>query len=91
MDPTPFALAREALLLTLIVAAPPLAAALAVGLCAAVLQAATQVHEASAGVVLRLAAVLAALATAGPWMGGQVLRFAAACLALAGGPGGPSP
>ncbi len=83
MDPALVALGREALLVTLAISAPPLAVALAVGLAAGLLQAATQVQEATAAVVLRLAAVLGTLALAGPWMGAQVVRFARACLALA--------
>ncbi len=82
MDPTLVHLVRESLLLVLAVSAPPLGAALAVGLATGVLQAATQVQEPSIGVVPRLAAVLASLALAAPWIGARVVRFAAACLDL---------
>jgi flagellar biosynthesis protein FliQ len=78
-------LAREALLLALMVSAPPLLAAFAAGLLAGLLQAITQVHEAALGAVPRIAAVLAALLLAGPWMAGRVARFAAEALALAAG------
>ena len=82
VDPALLHVGREALLLALLVSAPPLGAALAVGAIVGVLQAATQVQEPSIAVVPRLAAVLAALALAGPWIGAQVARFAAACLEL---------
>lgn len=78
-------LAREALLLTLLVSAPPLLAALLVGLLTGLLQAVTQVQDQALGAVPRIAAVLAALALAGPWMGGRLVRFAGEALALAAG------
>jgi type III secretion protein S len=82
MNPVLVTLGREALLLVLLVSAPPLLAALAVGLVTGVLQAATQVQEPTVAVVPRLAAVLGALALAGPWIGARVVRFAEACLDL---------
>jgi type III secretory pathway component EscS len=81
-DPSLLHLAREALLLALVLSAPPLGAALLVGLVTGVLQAATQVQEPSLGVVPRLAAVLAALLAAAPWTGARLVRFAADCLSL---------
>ncbi|HEX9307009.1 MAG TPA: flagellar biosynthetic protein FliQ [Anaeromyxobacter sp.] len=83
MDPALLHLAREALLVVLLVSAPPVGAALAVGLVTGVLQAATQVQEPSIGVVPRLVAVLGALAVASPWIGARVLRLAEECLSLA--------
>ncbi len=83
MDPALLHVAREALVVALLVSAPPLAAALAVGAVTGVLQAATQVQEPSIGVVPRLLAVLVALGVAAPWIGGRVARFAAECLELA--------
>ncbi len=82
MDPVLLHLGREALLLVLLVSAPPLGAALLVGAVTGVLQAATQVQEQSLAVVPRLVAVLGALAIAAPWIGARVVRFAAACLEL---------
>jgi type III secretory pathway component EscS len=81
MDPVLLGLGREALLLALLVSAPPLGAALLVGLVVGALQAATQVQDPSVGVVPRLCAVLGALAVAGPWIGARVVRFAAECMA----------
>jgi flagellar biosynthesis protein FliQ len=78
-------LGREALLLALLVSAPPLGAALVVGLLTGVLQAATQLQEHALGAVPRIAAVIAALLVTGPWMGARLARFAAEVLALAAG------
>lgn len=85
MTSTLLHLSREALVLALLVSAPPLLAALAAGLVTGLLQAVTQVQDAALGAVPRIAAVLAALALAGPWMGGRLARFAAEVLALAAG------
>ncbi len=82
MDPLVLHLAREALALVLLLSAPPLLAALAVGLVTGVLQAATQVQEQTIGVVPRIAATLGALAVAAPWIGARAARFAAECLDL---------
>ena len=82
MESTLLALGREAVILVLVASAPPLLAALAVGLVTGVLQAATQVQEPSLGVVPRLAAVFVALGLAGPWIGARLVRFAAACIDL---------
>ncbi len=83
MDPALLHLAREALVVALLVSAPPLGAALLVGGVAGVLQAATQVQEPTLGVVPRLVAVLVALAVAAPWIAARVVRLAAECLELA--------
>jgi type III secretory pathway component EscS len=82
VDPALLHLTREALLLALLLSAPPLGAALLVGLLTGVAQAATQVQEQSLGVVPRLAAVLVALAISGPWIGARMVRFAGECLGL---------
>lgn len=83
MDPALVHLARESILLVLLVSAPPLLAALLVGLATGILQAATQVQEPSLGIVPRVAAALGALAVAAPWIGARTARFAAECLDLA--------
>ncbi len=83
MDPALLHVVREALVVALLVSAPPLAAALVVAAVTGVLQAATQVQEPTIGVVPRLVAVLLALAVAAPWIGARVARFAAECLELA--------
>jgi len=78
-------LAREALVLSLLVSAPPLLAALLTGLLTGLLQAVTQVQDQALGAVPRIAAVLAALVVAGPWIGGRLARFAEATFSLAAG------
>lgn len=83
MDPVLLHLGREALVVALLVSAPPLAAALLVGLVTGVLQAATQIQEPTVAVVPRLVAVVGALAVAAPWIGARVTRFAAGCLEAA--------
>ena len=82
MDPTLVALVREAVVLVLLASAPPLAAALGVGLVVGVLQAATQIQDPAVGVVPRVTAVLVALGASGPWIGARVVRFAARCIEL---------
>jgi type III secretion protein S len=82
MDPALLYVGREALVVVLVVSAPPLLAALAVGLVTGVLQAATQIQEPTVGVVPRLGAVLVTLAVAAPWIGARVVRFAQSCLDL---------
>jgi type III secretory pathway component EscS len=83
MDATLLHLVREALLVVLLVSAPPIGAALLVGVATGALQAATQIQEPALGVVPRLVAVLGALAVASPFLGARVLRLAAECFALA--------
>ena len=67
--------AREALMLALLLSLPVLGASLVVGLVVSVLQTATQVQEQTLSFVPRLAAALLALAIAGPWIGAQLVRF----------------
>ena len=71
---------REALVLVMLCAAPPVLAALAAGILMGLLQTATQVKEATVSTVPKLIAALVALAIAGPWIGGQILKFMHAVL-----------
>ena len=59
---------REALQLTLMLAAPLLLTALAVGLIVGIFQAATQINEMTLSFIPKLLAMAAVLAIAGPWM-----------------------
>lgn len=79
MTATAYAL-REALLLVLALAAPPLVAVLAVGVATGVLQTVTQVRERSVSTVPRIVAALVALALAGPWIGARLVAFVRAVL-----------
>ena len=59
---------RHALELTLLVSAPLLLAALAIGLLVSVFQAATQINEMTLSFIPKLIAILGMLVVAGPWM-----------------------
>lgn len=71
---------REALLLVLVLAAPPLVAIFAVGVASGVLQTVTQVRERALSVVPRIVAALVALALAGPWIAARLAAFLRAVL-----------
>lgn len=83
MEPAILSLGREALLLALFLSAPPLAAALLVGLVAGALQGATQIQDHAIGAVPRLLAVLAVSGLTAPWVAHRVVRFGNACLEAA--------
>jgi|UniRef100_UPI0040474C09 flagellar biosynthesis protein FliQ len=59
---------RLAMETTLLVAAPMLVVALAVGLVVSIFQAATQINEATLSFIPKLLGILLALLLAGPWM-----------------------
>ena len=61
-------LVLQGLEVMLLVAAPPLGAALVTGLVISILQAATQINEMTLSFIPKLVAVFASLAIAGPWM-----------------------
>jgi len=61
-------LARHALLVTTMIAAPLLVVALLVGLVIGMLQAATQIHEATLSFIPKLLLLVLTLFVAGPWM-----------------------
>jgi flagellar biosynthesis protein FliQ len=63
-----FTLGQQGLYTLLIVAAPMLLTVLAVGLLVSIVQAATQIHEATLSFVPKVIAAVAVLAVAGPWM-----------------------
>jgi flagellar biosynthesis protein FliQ len=73
--------ARQALYLALLLAAPMVLAGLVVSLIVSAIQAATQVQEPTIPFAPRLAAVLIALALAGPLIGREAVRFLGAILA----------
>jgi flagellar biosynthesis protein FliQ len=62
------AFGRVAMETLIMVAAPALLVALAVGLAVSLFQAVTQINEATLSFLPKLLAVLAALSLAGPWM-----------------------
>ena len=59
---------QQALLIMLLVSAPALLAALAIGLLVSVFQAATQINEMTLAFIPKLLGVFFALVVAGPWM-----------------------
>jgi len=67
--------ARQALLSGVVVSAPILLVAFAVGAVTGLLQAATGIHETVVGLVPRLLAVAAALLLALPWMVEQMVEL----------------
>ena len=62
------AMVREALELTLLVSAPLLLTALAVGLVVSVFQAATQINEMTLSFIPKLLGVFIAIVISGPWI-----------------------
>jgi flagellar biosynthetic protein FliQ len=59
---------QQAMVMLLTVSAPLLAVVLVVGLVVSVVQAITQIHEATLAFVPKLMAAIAVLVIAGPWM-----------------------
>ncbi len=68
-------LARQAVLLTVVVAAPVLLTALIAAAVVGLLQAATQVQELTLSFVPKMVAILVAALIAGPWMLAKVVEF----------------
>jgi flagellar biosynthesis protein FliQ len=62
------AMIREALELTLLVSAPLLLTALAVGLVVSIFQAATQINEQTLSFIPKLLGVFVAIVVCGPWI-----------------------
>ncbi len=61
-------LGRDAMEVTLMVAAPMLLVALAIGLVVSIFQAATQINEATLSFIPKLVGIFVSLLIAGPWM-----------------------
>ena len=68
--------ARDALWLVVLIAAPVLLAALLTAFAISLFQAATQILEPTLSFVPKLIVVLLVLALLGNWMGGQLVEFA---------------
>lgn len=69
---------RQALMLTLIIAAPPLLAGLAVGLLISIFQAVTQIQEFTLTFIPKIVAVFLVIVVAMPWMLQVFLSFTTA-------------
>lgn len=59
---------RQAIQITLMIAAPMLLTALIIGLVVSIFQAATQINEMTLSFIPKLAGILISLLIAGPWM-----------------------
>ena len=68
-------LARQAVMLTLLIGLPVLLIGLAVGLVVSILQAVTQVQEYTLSFVPKIIAMLAAIFVFGPWMFSRLVEF----------------
>jgi flagellar biosynthesis protein FliQ len=66
---------REALFLTMMIAAPLLLSALAVGLLIGIFQAATQIQEMTLSFIPKLMVLVLALLISGPWMLRLITEF----------------
>ncbi|MFL5305492.1 MAG: flagellar biosynthetic protein FliQ [Polyangia bacterium] len=66
---------REGLILVLLLSGPPLAASLLTGFVVGVLQAATQIQDATLAFVPKLVVVLLVLAAMAPVLGAALVRF----------------
>jgi flagellar biosynthetic protein FliQ len=76
MNPeTVMTMGRQAMEVTLMVAAPLLLAALVIGLVVSIFQAATQINEATLSFIPKLVGVFITLVVAGPWMLSVMLDY----------------
>lgn len=66
---------HEALFLTVMIAAPLLISALAVGLLVGLFQAATQINEVTLSFIPKLLSLVAALFIAGPWILNMLIDY----------------
>ncbi len=66
---------HQAMQVTLMVAAPMLLVALAVGLVVSIFQAATQINETTLSFIPKLVGIFIALIVAGPWMLSVMLDY----------------
>ncbi len=72
---TVMSIGQSALALTVVIAAPMLLSALAVGLLVGMIQAATQINEMTLSFIPKLLILATALALGGPWMMRLMLDF----------------
>ncbi len=66
---------QQALWTTMLIAAPLLLSALAVGLLVGIFQAATQINEMTMSFITKLLVLVMALVIAGPWMLGVIVNY----------------
>ena len=75
MDAYIISIARQTLYLTLILSAPPVGAALIVGLVISLLQATTQIQEQTLTFVPKLIITIVVISVLGPWGFYQLISF----------------
>jgi len=68
-------MAREAIMVTMLVSSPVLIAGMAVGLIVGLLQAVTQIQEQTISFVPKLVAMVLALSLSMPWLLSQLLQY----------------
>jgi flagellar biosynthesis protein FliQ len=68
-------LGRQAMEVTLMIAAPMLLVALAIGLAVSIFQAATQINETTLSFIPKLVGIFISLIIAGPWMLSVMLDY----------------
>lgn len=68
-------LAYQALLLILILSAPPILISMFFGIVVAIFQAATQIQEQTLSFTIKLVAVVLTLMFLGGWLGGTIITF----------------
>ncbi len=73
-------IAREALILVLLISGGPMLASMLVGFVVSLFQATTQIQEQTLSYVPKLVAVLLTLIVIGPWMLSQAVSFARSLL-----------
>ncbi len=72
---TVMTIGRQALEMTMLLAAPLLLVALAIGLLVGILQAATQINEMTLSFIPKLIGMAVALLVAGPWMLRELVSY----------------
>lgn len=68
-------LGRQALELTIMLSAPPLLAALIIGLVVSIFQAATQINEMTLSFIPKLVGLFGVLVVSGPWMVNMMVDY----------------
>jgi len=71
---------QQALLVTVLLSAPLLAAALATGLAVGLFQAATQINEQTLSFIPKLLAMVLALVATGPWLVATIVEYTRALI-----------
>ena len=70
-----FQLSYQALILILLLSAPPILVSMVLGLFVAIFQAATQIQEQTLSFTIKLFAVVFTIILMGGWLGAQVMQF----------------